>query len=829
MKYTSLCIERKSNQPKYASNGKLSDFQGNVETFCKKYFTKSNSYFNKKFLSIFLTLIITLPVVMAQTNQEQYSLSGQVFSEGELADTTYVKVVPMQSVISESGNYLFEGISPGEHIVRAYFMNNGHSVIYRKMVFTDDVALDWHEGMNWITTKIFDENGEIISDTSMTEIELIETSESTSPDSGRAEFGPYDVNQYFTLKTRYGDIDNSTQYVHFKLERGSSASNQYPDLNDFEFHHGKNSKYGFIKDTEGNPISNVEVSNGDITYITNKDGFFLLQNLVVGSNQTITFRQSNVEILSPVVEFVDTGPGWLNKTTSTQVNLPHNVSFTTTVQSIPMSSVLIEWEGGEYTDFYSLYGGEVNEENLLYRGTSESFTYDPEESGVMNFNVVANNSNGSTINYNALRIFFLPQDSGESLWKAGMSWDYAVQFTPASQYLIHNVTITTLGSEVIKDAFGNEREVFLARYSDEYHEGEEKSYRWVDSQNLLNVHTYWSDDPSSSSYFQEGTLGWNFTNSNGVEVSLLSTKDEMNLHFNRTNIIGVPGHPNGYDDTYNTVIVEDNVTITTSAGTFITRHFIITDNSDGVISWELWYNESVRNWVKIIDKLSGSHSDRVVYELTGFDVPTSPQFITEGKNLTTNSYNISWAPYSTSSEYQLLENGIIIYQGPSTSFEIFEKEDGDFGYNLNAIMDGYIIPGDYLEMKISYIPEPPIILNYNEKVQYGNSANLSWNHREDIAYYSIIVQDSEGLVTEIYNGTENNSELEGLKEGQNRVRIKLVLQNGKTSELSPSIFIQVTENTNDKSLSSPISALSLIVIVLISSQLVYSVRIRKDD
>ena len=64
----------------------------------------------------------------------------------------------------------------------------------------------------------------------------------------------------------------------------------------------------------------------------------------------------------------------------------------------------------------------------------------------------------------------------------------------------------------------------------------------VDVNNLLNVKTYWVDAPSSSSYYQEGQLGWNFTN-NGQEVNLLSGDEPTSLHFNRTNIIGVPGHP----------------------------------------------------------------------------------------------------------------------------------------------------------------------------------------------------------------------------------------------------------------------------------------------
>jgi hypothetical protein len=144
-------------------------------------------------------------------------------------------------------------------------------------------------------------------------------------------------------------------------------------------------------------------------------------------------------------------------------------------------------------------------------------------------------------------------------------------------------------------------------------------------------------------------------------------------------------------------------------------------------------------------------------------------------------------------------------------------------------MDGYVISGDSLEMEINYIPKHPVILNFNERVQYGKSANLSWSHVNDVAYYSLIVQNSEGSVIEMYNGTENYTGLEGLDEGQNRIRMKVVLQNGKTSELTPSIFIVVTENTNDRELSFPVSAISVLIVLLISSQIVYDGRIRKGD
>ena len=68
-------------------------------------------------------------------------------------------------------------------------------------------------------------------------------------------------------------------------------------------------------------------------------------------------------------------------------------------------------------------------------------------------------------------------------------------------------------------------------------------------------------------------------------MDLLSGLNNLNLHFNRTNIIGVPGHPNGYDDTFNSVEITPNVEINTVAGDFMTTYICITDNQDGVKSW----------------------------------------------------------------------------------------------------------------------------------------------------------------------------------------------------------------------------------------------------
>ena len=695
------------------------------------------------------------------------------------------------------GSYEFTGISLGEHTVRAYFMNNGHTVVYRKMFFSEDMQLDWHEGKSWATAEMFDGQGERVDNSSLSTIQLLELEESHILDNGRTEFALLNLGDYYTLIGEYGEIDGSTQYVHFKLEPGSATT---PSVNDFDFHHGMNSRYGFITDNFGNPLTDVVVSNGEQSVVTNTEGFYLLQNLPVGSEQNYTFTQGTQQVIDSFSDIVQDGPGWLNFTSNVEVEMPGNVTFVTQMQTITSNQFEIEWDGGEYTDFYSLYQGEVDEENLIYRGYAESFIYNPDDSGTIEFRIVANNSNGSTENSQPLLLIVLLEGSDQELWSPGMSWHYSVLHTPEYH---QNKTYTVIGSEVITDAFNRERDTFLLRVSDENYEEGEKAYRWVDSQNLLNVKTYWVDAPSSSSYFQEGQFGWNFTN-NGQEVDLLSAEPPTSLHFNRTNIIGVPGHPNGYDDTINSITVEYGVEVSTPAGIFDTTHISIVDENDDIVSWELWYNSTVRNYVKIADRLPGSHSEMVEYELTSYDVPLIPQFITEESNLSINDFTIEWANFQGAESYQLLENSQIIYSGNQLSLEIVNKTDGEYSFQVNAIMpSGHLVEGQVLLLNVEFIQPPPIFLTSNQNVDNSEEVLIEWTSVEDSAWYSLIVNYSDGSSEEIYNGASNFTTITNLDNGQNRLRVKVVLNNQIESIYSDSIYVIVDsvsdiESTSNK-------------------------------
>ena len=139
-----------------------------------------------------------------------------------------------------------------------------------------------------------------------------------------------------------------------------------------------------------------------------------------------------------------------------------------------------------------------------------------------------------------------------------MEWQYDGDYYQVSSYGTHNLNMTVVGTEPQMDAFGIEQECYLMRVSDEYDTPDQIRYHWIDTDNLLKVRTY----SETSTYFVDGTIGWQYTTESGEETNLFSDSVHS-VRFNRTNIIGVPGHPNGYDDTNNTVIVTENVLVST--------------------------------------------------------------------------------------------------------------------------------------------------------------------------------------------------------------------------------------------------------------------------
>ncbi len=772
--------------------------------------------------SPFFSLLVVFFIVMSSftshvsSSEEEgqlYKISGEVFaSDGSQAGDTFIKLIPRDSVqTGNEGSYEITDVAPGEHTIRAYFLENGHTTSYRKIYVEEDMILDWHEGHNWVTIEMFDDVGEYVENNSLSRIELIESNQSKTLVNGRAEFGPFEIGEYYTLRAYYGEIDHSTYDVHFRME-GSTP-------NDFDFKHGMNSKYGYITSSNGEAMSGITVSNGTFETITNEDGFFILNNLEVGSTQSFTFKSGNIEVAPPQTVDIISGTGWMNVSAPEKVRYPEAPKFSTETQTVLLSMLPIDiaWKGGDNTLFYTLTSNGVE----VYEGFSDSFIFNTDEAGIFEFQIGATNTNGTTNSTQKLLLLVLPEQSSDDLWKSGMSWDYQIRYSPASVSLdvdgIHNAKYTVLGKEKVIDAYGDEKDTFVLRKNDEYHLEREKSYQWIDCGNLLPLKTYWEDDPSSSSYFQEGTLGWNFTNDQGQQVDLLGYEENISLHFNRTNIIGVPGHPDGYDDTMNLVNIQHGVQVITPAGEFSTTYISIIDTNDGILSWELWYNDTVKNWVKKIDRLPGSHAEKVEYNLTSFYIPLVPQFITEDNgNYVVNDYKIEWSSFEEAETYNLLQNGELVYSGNSTFFNFVNQIDGNYKYELYAILSSEAsIKSDSININVNFVPETPIIITESQTIKEGQSINISWTYNEDIIWYLVILENEEGNKKEIYNGTDNFILIEDLDLGQNRIRVKAQLSDGKISDLSDSLFISVDRNSEDSPMLSPIFLFAILLAISI--------------
>ena len=773
---------------------------------------------------------LCLPLVSGEDGDDSttHTLSGKVYdSQGNIAALSYIKVVPMASVLSNTtdGSYEFTGITSGLHAARVYFMNNGHTVSYRALYMDSDLTLDWVEGSNWITMQFEDENGTphdyASSNVSVT---LLETGEQVNFDSPLLEFNLNPIGQYYTLKTVFDGVEEDAQYLHFRMNQGNGVDDMMP--NHFVVRQNTSNLYGYVYGTDGLPLTDTTISTESSEVKTNSDGFYRFENLALDSNHTLSFEKSGDTPLPSQTVTISSSSGWMNFSATQSFEYPGPAQFVESEKTIGMEPYTVEWLAGNQTNSYHLYmDGE-----LSYTGVNTYYEFTPETQGSYEFTLVSFNPNGSTESPDSLLLIALGGATDGDLWSVGMSWDYQVAYTPASSNGIHNITVTALEKEILLDAFGVEHSVFKTRNKNEYESEGEKSYRWYDTESLLPIKTYWRDAPFESSYYQEGTLGWNFTLPNSTEsTSMLSSSQDLELHFNRTNVIGVPGHPNGYDDTFNLVTI-DFEEVTTPAGTFQTTHYSITDLNDGIVSWEFWYNETVRNFVKKVDRLPGSHSESVVYELASFNVPLTPQFITEATNITTEDYVLEWAEYQGAESYTLMEGDTILYSGSSTHYNVTEQSDGDYDYRVIAHMpSGFQSEGTMLELNVFVIAESPSIELSAVNVSQGDAASVSWQPLEGASWYAVRIQGGDGEVYELYNGTSTSVDLSSLDPGLNRIRVSAGFDNGKVSEYSSSQFINVIadeaagEVAEEESRSFEI-ALFIALVVVIGWMLTSSIR-----
>ena len=155
---------------------------------------------------IFLFCSIPLGSMAEENGDETFTISGTIYdSTGSfIANRTSIKVDSLNSVWSnDDGYYQYAGISPGTHTIRAYFMNDGHSVSYRTIEVSSDTQLDWYVGNNWFTMKMYDQSEELITDSESNTIELLEPGDITPINSGFGEFGPLEIGQYYTFKGNF--------------------------------------------------------------------------------------------------------------------------------------------------------------------------------------------------------------------------------------------------------------------------------------------------------------------------------------------------------------------------------------------------------------------------------------------------------------------------------------------------------------------------------------------------------------------------------------------------------------------------------------------------
>ena len=76
---------------------------------------------------------------------------------------------------------------------------------------------------------------------------------------------------------------------------------------------------------------------------------------------------------------------------------------------------------------------------------------------------------------------------------------------------------------------------------------------------------------------------------------------------------------------------------------------------------------------------------------------------------------------------------------------------------------------------------------------------IEWTKTVEADWYSLQHTSPNGLVTEIYNGTDNFFTFDGLEEGQNRFRANLGFTNGKYSDLSNSSYVNLIVSPTDES------------------------------
>ena len=706
---------------------------------------------------------------------ETYTITGQVLLEnGQLAGMSTIRLDDRASIASSNGGFVIDDVEPGRHTLRAYFMSDGHVAVYREIMVSGDMSVDFTIGKNVVTVSLADDDG------NPTTADLQTSEMPWAQVNGWTAFGPYQHGALVEVHALFDDGSRSSNAV--RMDGGKIGE---PSRNHLTFTKGSTGVYGYVHDQLGNVVPNIDVSSGNHSSRSDASGFYSVQGLDVGVNHTFTYTQQGLEVATDANATLDGESGWMNLSLERTLTLPGNVSFTTVPDVVSKEPFTVEWTQAAHAERYVLTLGGTP----MYDGPSTAFTFTPQTGGEHRFGLEAVNANGSTVAFQDLLMVVLPDQDENGHWTAGMSWTYDQTYVPAARDGVLQRTYTCLGTETVTDAFGTERSAYVVNVEDPNYLPGERSMRWVDQDSLLTLRSYWSDDPSHSNQFTDASSGWAFTNGAGEDVSLLS--DASSAWFNRTTIIGVPGHPNGYTDTNSSVSVEENVTVMTPAGSFITTKYTLIDSIDGVASWELYYNATVRNYVKVVDRLPGTHSDMAQKVLVAYDVPTTPVFITETGQISTKETTVEWGAFPGAIEYRLIQDGVEVYTGNATSLSLTDLEDGTYTFQLRAIMsDGRQLDSEDVVVEVAYVSPPPTFSNTTATAAQGDDIRLSWAHERGILF--VVLHETPDGSSQLTTDIEDLSFVADLSEdGRHRFRVKALEADGTTSGWSDSVVVLV--------------------------------------
>jgi hypothetical protein len=723
--------------------------------------------------------------------------SGSPISGPFMGPPTQIKIVELNesAIPMVDGYYQITDIPPGTYTVRAYFGSIDHSVVYREARVDSNLTINWTHGKTWVQGSVLDSSHAPLTPPFMgppVTVKVVETNESVMPNVyGEYEIGDLDVGEYYTVRAYYGAIDHSTSYTIRYLVGG--------EPNIIDFIHGKNSVNGYVFDSDDTPLEGQNVSAlPGVTTTTDSNGFYSLENLTVGENHTIE------------VEFTSKG----NQTDSVTINVsvgpipPINFTFAKVIPEAPSfitaSTVVdpdyeVHWTTVDDAEGYVLY-----EEGMeVYNGSSNHSGFTGRGPGSYTYQVKAYNANGSSILSGELVMTVRGGSSGSELWTPGMSWSFEVSITATGNTTQDTITYTVLTKEDQSDLNGTVHSCYKVR-KNYGSEPETVQYEWYDNNTLDLIASY----ANYGTYSSQVNYTWDY---DGIPVPY-TVGVEMALHYMSQVQVSVPGHPLIVRDTHNIFRVNGMEEVTVPAGTFDCYNITVTDIDDGIVSWNYFYNDTAKHWVRMVDRLPNSMADVVIYEMTDLDLPERPAFITETGVVEERTYDIQWNAYEGALSYTLFENMVEVYSGTSLNYTASGIEDGNYTYVLVAnLSTGPSEESDPITITVAWEVPTPSFVTQSGSVTEG-TFTISWNPVADADRY-VLYEEGE----EIYNGTGTSLTIDERSDGTYRYQVKAISE-GQSSPLSSSTVITVEmEDTpsNDDYTLVIVVGIVLVVVVLV--------------